>query len=178
MHVNDVHQLEEQWPVYSPFQLQLNVLYLNIWGFPGGSDSKEPACNAGDPGSIPGSGRSSGEGNGNPLQDSCLDNSPARGDWQATVHGGHKESDTTWVINTHKANVEKKNINIYWHRVVRVHGYLLLLFCTFLLTYRIMLFVTFLKGVNIFKSRKKEYKKTLSGMKEETSLQLLQTLKN
>ena len=43
-------------------------------GFPGGSDGKESACNAGDPGSIPGSGRSPGEGNGNPLQYSCLGN--------------------------------------------------------------------------------------------------------
>ena len=43
-------------------------------GFPGGSDGKASACNAGDPGSIPGSGRSSGEGNGIPLQHSCLEN--------------------------------------------------------------------------------------------------------
>ena len=46
-----------------------------LLGFPGGSDSKESACNAGDLGSIPGSGRSSGEGNGNPLQYSYLENS-------------------------------------------------------------------------------------------------------
>ena len=43
--------------------------------FPGGSDGKASACNVGDPGSIPGSGRSPGEGNGNPLQYSCLENS-------------------------------------------------------------------------------------------------------
>ena len=43
-------------------------------GFPGGSDGKESACNAGDPGSIPGSGGSAGGGNGNPLQYSCLEN--------------------------------------------------------------------------------------------------------
>ena len=43
-------------------------------GFPGGSEGKGSACNAGDPGSIPGSGRSPGEGNGNPLQHSCLGN--------------------------------------------------------------------------------------------------------
>ena len=48
---------------------------------------KESACNAGDPGSIPGSGRSPGEGNGNPLQYSCLENPTNRGAWQATVHG-------------------------------------------------------------------------------------------
>ena len=55
--------------------------------FPGGSDGKESACNAGDPGSIPGSGRSFGEGNGNPLQYSCLENSMDRRAWLATVHG-------------------------------------------------------------------------------------------
>ena len=47
----------------------------NIYWLPGGSDGKASACNAGDPGSIPGSGRSPGEGNGNPLQYSCLENS-------------------------------------------------------------------------------------------------------
>ena len=56
-------------------------------GFPGGSDGEESACNAGDLGLIPGSGRSPGEGNGNPLQFSCLDNSRDRGAWQAIVHG-------------------------------------------------------------------------------------------
>ena len=52
------------------FKIQ-NPLLL---GFPGGSDGKESACNAGDPGSIPGLGRFPGEGNGNPLQYSCLEN--------------------------------------------------------------------------------------------------------
>ena len=56
-------------------------------GFPGGSDSKASACNPGDPGSVPGLGRSPGEGNGNPLQYSCLENSTDWGTWQATVHG-------------------------------------------------------------------------------------------
>ena len=55
-------------------------------GFPGGSDGKESTCSVGDPGSIPGSGRSPGEGNGNPLQYSCLENPMIRGAWQATVH--------------------------------------------------------------------------------------------
>ena len=53
----------------------------------GGSDSKESACNAGDLGLIPGSGRFPGEGNGYPLQYSCLENPMDRGAWQATVHG-------------------------------------------------------------------------------------------
>ena len=58
-----------------------------VLGFPGGSNSKEFACNAGDLSSIPGLGKSTGEGNGNPLQDSCLENSMDRGAWQATAHG-------------------------------------------------------------------------------------------
>ena len=61
--------------------------------FPGGSDDKESACNAGDLGLIPGSGRSPGEGNGNPLQYSCLENPMDRGAWWAIVHGV-AESDT------------------------------------------------------------------------------------
>ena len=67
-------------------------MFIPIILFPGG---KESACNAGDPGSIPGLGRSSGEGNGNPLQYSCLENPMDRGHWWATVHGGRTESDTT-----------------------------------------------------------------------------------
>ena len=55
-------------------------------GFPGGSEVKASACNAGDLGSIPGSGRSPGEGNGNLLQYSCLENPMDRGAWWATVH--------------------------------------------------------------------------------------------
>ena len=51
---------------------------------------KASACNAGDPGSIPGSGRSPGEGNGNPLQYACLENSMDGGAWWATVHGVEK----------------------------------------------------------------------------------------
>ena len=59
----------------------------SLWGFFGGSHDKESACNAGDPGSIPGSGRSTGEGNGYPLQYSCLGNPMDRGAWQGQVHG-------------------------------------------------------------------------------------------
>ena len=57
---------------------------------PGGSDGKESACNAGDPSSIPESGRSPGEGNSYPLQHSCLEKSMDRGAEQATVHGVKK----------------------------------------------------------------------------------------
>ena len=80
-------------------------MWKNICDFPGGSDSKTSVYNAGDPGLIPGSGRSAGEGNGNPLQYSCLENPMDRGAngnplqcsclenpmdggaWWATVHG-------------------------------------------------------------------------------------------
>ena len=64
-------------------------------GFPGGAEVKASACSVGDLGSIPGSGRSPGEGNGNPLQYSCLGNPKDRGVWWATVHGVPKKSDTT-----------------------------------------------------------------------------------
>ena len=57
------------------------------WGFPGSSVGKECAWSAGDPGLIPGPGRSPGERSGNPLQDSCLENPMVRGAWRATVHG-------------------------------------------------------------------------------------------
>ena len=55
-------------------------------GFPGGSGSKESTCNAGDPGLIPGSGKSPGEGHGNPLQYSFPENPMDRGAWWVTVH--------------------------------------------------------------------------------------------
>ena len=56
-------------------------------GFPDGLKGKESTCSVVDLGSIPGSGRSPGKGNGNPLQYSCLNNPTNRGGWQATVHG-------------------------------------------------------------------------------------------
>ena len=68
-------------------KLQVNVPLQVPLSFPGGSDSKESACSAGDLASIPGLGRSPGEGNGNPLQYSCLENPMNGGAWQATVHG-------------------------------------------------------------------------------------------
>ena len=68
-----------------PMPFGVSVTYC--WGFPSNSDSKEPACSAGDPGSNPESGRSPGEGNSNPLRYSCLENSMDRGTWWATVYG-------------------------------------------------------------------------------------------
>ena len=67
--------------------MKYHLTHVRIGGFPGGSEVKASACNAGDLGSIPGSRRSPGEGNGNPLQCSCLENPMDGGAWWATVHG-------------------------------------------------------------------------------------------
>ena len=63
------------------------IALLTIWGFPGDSDGKESACDAGDLGSVPGLGRSPGGGHGNPLQYTCMENPMDRGAWRARVHG-------------------------------------------------------------------------------------------
>ena len=73
-------------------------ILMHILGFPHSSVSKESACNAGDPGSTPGLGRSPEEGNGNPLQYSCLGNHMDRGAWLSTVHGVAK----SWTTTTHR----------------------------------------------------------------------------
>ena len=70
-------------------------------GFPGGSDGKESACSMGDLGSIPGSGKHPGEGNGNPLQSSCWENLMDRGALPATVHGTATELDMTELLHFH-----------------------------------------------------------------------------
>ena len=78
------------------------IIYItpfSIHDFPGGSDDKASAYNMGDPGSIPGSSRCPGEGNGNTLQHSCLENPMDRGAWQAIIHGIANESDTTKQLN-------------------------------------------------------------------------------
>ena len=88
-------------------------------GFLGGSVVKNPPANAGDPGDtglIPRSGRSPREGNGNPLQYSCLENPVDRGAWWDTVHGGRKESDMT-EQPTHvpyQSLIESAEINGCW----------------------------------------------------------------
>ena len=67
-------------------QVLLEIITYEAMGFLGGSDDKESDCNAGDLGSIPGSGRFPGEGNGNPLQYSCLENPMGRGAWWASAY--------------------------------------------------------------------------------------------
>ena len=73
----------------------INSQLMSVWGVPVGSVVKNSLANAWDTGSIPGSGRSHGEGNGNPLHYSCPRNSMDRGAWQATVHGIKKLLDRT-----------------------------------------------------------------------------------
>ena len=72
----------------------INIQYINM-GFPGGSVIKNLPANAGDMGSIPELGRSPGEGNGSPLQYSCLENPTDREAWRATVQGVPKKLDKT-----------------------------------------------------------------------------------
>ena len=107
--LNDVKYTLKVWGTYSHTCKALLLLLLirtNI--FPGGSEVKASASNAGDLGSIPGSGRSPGEGNGNPLQYSCLEK-PMDGEaWYATVHGVAKSrtrlSDFTYLLSA-KTNI-------------------------------------------------------------------------
>ena len=75
--------------------------------FLGGSDGKEPACNAGDLGSIPGLGRSPGEVNGYPLQYSCMENSMDRGALQAPVHGVKKSQTRLSDFHFHNTPIRK-----------------------------------------------------------------------
>ena len=75
------HGIAKSWPQLSDFT------FIDTIGLPRWLSGKESACSAGDLGSIPGSGRCPGDGNGNPLQYSCLENPMDRGAWQATVHG-------------------------------------------------------------------------------------------
>ena len=75
------------------YSCSLDSVYVFLLGLPCSSVCKESACSAGDLGLIPGLVRSPGEGNGNPLQCSCLENPMDRGAWRATVHGS-QDSDT------------------------------------------------------------------------------------
>ena len=89
----------KQFSFFQTLNFYLVLGYSWLMDFPGGSDSEESACNAGAPGSIPGSGRSCGKGNGIPLPYSCLENFVDRGAWWATVHGVAVRH--SWATNTH-----------------------------------------------------------------------------
>ena len=79
--------MDPRSPVLGLVGMVVQTLRLRWAGWQGSSDGKESSCNAGDLGLIPGSGRSPGEGNGNPLQYSCLENPVDKEAWWATVHG-------------------------------------------------------------------------------------------
>ena len=88
--------------------MRIVACLLYVKSFPISSDSKESACNAGDPGSVPGSRRSPGEGNGNPLQYSCLENPMERGAWKTTVH---------WVARVgHNLPTKQPQLYVMHHR--------------------------------------------------------------
>ena len=92
-------------------------------GFPGSSDGKEPACNVEDLGLIPGSGRSPREGNGNPLQQSCLENPVDRGAWWATAQMSHKESGTTEQLTHTHIHTHPHTHELLWQSMRRSTGY-------------------------------------------------------
>ena len=99
-------------------------LGMETEGFPSGSDGKESAYNAGDPGSIPGSGRSLGEGNGYPLQYSCLENSMDRGAWRAPIHRvteseGHRVRHD-WVTNAFISMDTEDTYKNQWVRILQI----------------------------------------------------------
>ena len=83
-HVTDGYRIGLNIPFYQ------GIININQWSFRVGSNGKEFACNVGERGSIPGSGRSPGKGTGYPLQYSYLENSMDTGAWQATIHGATK----------------------------------------------------------------------------------------
>ena len=84
------------------------IVMMVMRGFPAGSDGKESACNAGDLGSIPGSDRSPGDGNGYPLQYSCPENSMDRGDLCAIVHGVSKNGTGLTLSLSHNVEEERE----------------------------------------------------------------------
>ena len=87
---------------------QLTLQFLK--GFSGGSDGKESACNAGDPGLILGLGRTPEEENGNPLQYSCLENSMDRAAWRAAVHGVAKNNTTELSLSLYLKQITSKDL--------------------------------------------------------------------
>ena len=84
-------------------------------GLPCSSNSKESACDAGDQGSIPGSGRGSRDRNGNPLQYSCLEKSMDREAWRATIRGVAKRHDWATNTHTHRDTMTHPHTHTQWH---------------------------------------------------------------
>ena len=99
------------WVGKMPWRRDMTPVFL---GFPAGSDSKESACNAGDLGSIPASGRSPGGGHGNSLQYSCLEKPQGQKSLVSYCLWGRKESDTTkWLSPQHKTWVFKSYVYVF-----------------------------------------------------------------
>ena len=120
--------------------------------FPGGSEVKASTWNEGDPSLIPGSGRSPGEGNGTPLQYSCLENPMDRGAWQAIVHGVAKSqtrlSDFTFTFHFLKENLHMECPNDVYHlciNYISLKSILCMLFSFVELYQRFIRFITFFK---------------------------------
>ena len=102
-----------------PSAIQYNLLFFecgkNLCRLPRWLSGNPPA-NAGDVGSIPGLGRSPGEGNRDPLQCSCLENSVDRGAWRATVHGGHKIFRHNLETKLHQEPMEQSQVSLWQKR--------------------------------------------------------------
>ena len=113
-------------------------------GFPGGSDGKESACNVGDLGSIPGSGRSPGEGNGYALQYSCLENPMDREAWWATVHGVAKNQ--TQLSNWHPYTHTHTHTHIMTNDLEHFAMYLFAIHISSLVKYLFSSFAHFIIG--------------------------------
>ena len=105
-----------------------HLLHFTEFGFSGGSEVKASACNAGDVGSIPGSGRSPGEGNGNPLQYSCLENPMDGGAWWARVHGVAQSrtrlSNFTFTFIWYSRR-DKAKTQMYWYLIQKLYQFIL-----------------------------------------------------
>ena len=117
--------MSPQWTEHlgSPLPFELYILIYCTTGC-GGSDGKESACNAEDSGSIPGSQRSPGEGNGNPVQYSCLENSMDRGVWWATIHGVRKSRTQLSNQHFHFHRYMEKNIkSIFSYTHTNLHKF-------------------------------------------------------
>ena len=104
-------------PVHHQHFWFMVLVNINTWTFFGGSDGKEFACNAEDLGSVPGLGRSPGEGNGNSLQYPCLGNLMDRGAWWAAVHGVTESwtrlSDLTFTFHFHALKKERQPTPVF-----------------------------------------------------------------